>query len=249
MQNDPNKESRSWTKGLIVALAVFVAGMVFAGVFSAGLDHTNRTEFCTSCHTMQTNLKELEETKHWKNISGVHASCADCHVPKNFAGKMAAKVLAAKDVFHEILGTIDTPEKYEAHRLDMAQRVWAKMKANGSAECKSCHSFVHMDFSEQDRFARRKHENANDRGQSCIDCHKGVAHKLPKDAAKEEDEDKPASPDKPTADAGAAAEQKPPEAAAADKPATEGQPATEAPKDAPPKEGSAEEPKKDDKQG
>ena len=243
MQNDPNRKPRSWTKGLLVALAVFFAGIVAAGVFNVGLEHTNQTEFCTSCHTMQTNLKELEETKHWKSISGVHAGCADCHVPKNFRGKMIAKVLAAKDVYHEILGTIDTPEKYEAHRLDMAQRVWAKMKANGSAECKSCHSFVHMDFSEQDRFARRKHENANDRGQSCIDCHKGVAHKLPKDATKEEDEDKPA------AEVGAAAEEKPADAAAAEKPATEGQPATEAPKDAEHKEGTAEEPRKDDKQG
>lgn len=245
MQNDPNKASRSWTKGLFVALAVFVAGMIFAGVFSAGLEHTNRTEFCTSCHTMQTNLKELEETKHWKSISGVHASCADCHVPKNFAGKMVAKVLAAKDVYHELLGSINTPEKYEARRLEMAQRVWDKMKANGSAECKSCHSFVHMDFSEQDRFARRKHQNANDRGQSCIDCHKGIAHKLPKDATKdEEEEDESAKADK-----AAGAEEKPAEAAATDKPATEGQPATEAPKDAEHKEGTAEEPKKDDKQG
>lgn len=239
MQNDPNRKSRSWTKRLFVTLAVFAAGMVFAGVFNVGLEYTNRTEFCTSCHTMQTNLKELQETKHWTSISGVHAGCADCHVPKDFKGKMIAKVLAAKDVYHEILGTIDTPEKYEARRLDMAQRVWAKMKANGSAECKSCHSLVHMDFSEQDRFARRKHQNANDRGQSCIDCHKGTGHKLPKDATteEEEEEDPPATEDK------AAAEEKPAEATPAEPPATE------APKDAEMKDGAAQEPTKDDKQG
>jgi len=245
MQKDPNGKSRSWTKGLFVALAIFVAGIVFAGVFSVGLEHTNQTEFCTSCHTMQTNLKELEETKHWKSISGVHAGCADCHVPKDFKGKMIAKVLAAKDVYHELLGSINTPEKYEARRLEMAQRVWDKMKANGSAECKKCHSFVHMDFSEQDRFARRKHQNANDRGQSCIDCHKGVAHKLPKDATEEEEEeDEPAAENK-----AATTEDKPAPAAATDKPATEGQPAADAPKDAERTEGSAEESKKDDKQG
>lgn len=182
MQNDPNKKSRFWSKGLFATLIIFAAGVVFAGVFNVGLEYTNRTEFCTSCHSMQTNLKELQETKHWKSISGVHAGCADCHVPKNFTDKMIAKVLAAKDVYHEIVGTIDTPEKYEAHRLDMAQRVWTKMKARGSAECKSCHSFAHMDFSEQDKFARRKHQNATDRGQSCIDCHKGIGHKLPEGA-------------------------------------------------------------------
>lgn len=249
MQNDPNKKPRTWTKGLFATLAIFAAGIVFAGVFNVGLEYTNRTEFCTSCHSMQTNLKELQETKHWKSISGVHAGCADCHVPKNFKDKMIAKVLAAKDVYHEIVGTIDTPEKYEAHRLDMAQRVWAKMKARGSAECKSCHSFAHMDFSEQDKFARRKHQNATDRGQSCIDCHKGVGHKLPKDAAEEEEE----SEDKPATEGTAPTEEKPAEASASEpppaQPAAEGQPASEAPKDAEKQEGAAEEAKKEDKQG
>jgi cytochrome c-type protein NapC len=136
---------------------------------------------------MKVNLAELEERVHWKSPSGVHAGCADCHVPKEFKEKMIAKVMAAKDVYHEIMGTIDTPEKYEARRLDMAQRVWAKMKASDSRECKGCHGFAHMDFSEQDRFARKKHENAPDRGQTCIDCHKGIGHKLPEGAEADEE--------------------------------------------------------------
>ncbi len=116
MQNDPNKKSRTWTVGILGVLAIFAAGIAFAGAFNWGLEYTNRTEFCTSCHSMQTNLDELKEKLHWKSVSGVHAGCADCHVPKNFTDKMIAKVLAAKDVYHEIVGTIDTPEKYEAHR-------------------------------------------------------------------------------------------------------------------------------------
>ena len=179
MSNDANPKPRSWFRRLLVVALIFFAGVVFAGLFNVGLEYTNQTEFCTSCHTMKTNLKELQERVHWKSRSGVHAGCADCHVPKNFKDKMIAKVLAAKDVYHEIMGTIDTPEKYEARRLDMAQRVWAKMKASDSRECKSCHGYAHMDFSEQDRFARKKHENATDRGQTCIDCHKGIGHKLP----------------------------------------------------------------------
>jgi len=182
MSNDANPKPRSWFRRLLVVALIFFAGAVFAGLFNVGLEYTNRTEFCTSCHSMKTNLAELEEKVHWKSRSGVHAGCADCHVPKDFKEKMIAKVMAAKDVYHEIMGTIDTPEKYEARRLDMAQRVWAKMKASDSRECKSCHGFAHMDFSEQDRFARKKHENAPDRGQTCIDCHKGIGHKLPEGA-------------------------------------------------------------------
>lgn len=189
MQSNPNPKQRTWLKRFAVAAAIFIAGIVFTGLFNVALDYTNQTEFCTSCHSMKVNLAELEERVHWKSRSGVSAGCADCHVPKNFKDKMIAKVMAAKDVYHEIMGTIDTPEKYEARRLDMAQRVWAKMKASDSRECKSCHSFVHMDFSEQDRFARKKHENAPDRGQTCIDCHKGIGHKLPKGADAEDEED------------------------------------------------------------
>ena len=182
MSNEVNPKRKSWLRRLLGVALIFFAGVVFAGLFNVGLEYTNRTEFCTSCHSMKTNLAELEEKIHWKSRSGVHAGCADCHVPKDFKEKMIAKVMAAKDVYHEIMGTIDTPEKYEARRLDMAQRVWAKMKASDSRECKSCHGFAHMDFSEQDRFARKKHENAPDRGQTCIDCHKGIGHKLPEGA-------------------------------------------------------------------
>jgi len=65
-----------------------------------------------------------------------------------------------------------------AHRWDMANRVWAKMKASDSRECRSCHGFAHMDLTEQSRSARSKHGNAPDKGQTCIDCHKGIAHDM-----------------------------------------------------------------------
>ena len=166
-------------KTIFIVIVVFLVGVVAAGLFNAGLAKTNTMEFCTDCHTMQIPLKELQENVHYKNASGVQATCADCHVPKPFIPKMIAKVMAAKDVYHEILGTIDTPEKYEAMRWDMANRVWDKMKASDSRECRSCHDFANMDLTEQDRSARNKHGNAQDKGETCIDCHKGVAHEEP----------------------------------------------------------------------
>jgi cytochrome c-type protein NapC len=179
----------SRTRPIVIAGIIFMAGIVFAGLFNVGLAYTNTTEFCTSCHTMKVNLEELEETVHYNSASGVHAGCADCHVPKAFVPKMIAKVMAAKDVYHEIMGTIDTPEKYEAHRWKMASRVWAKMEASDSRECRSCHDFAHMDLTEQSRSARSKHGNAPDKGQTCIDCHKGIAHEEPDEPDEEEDEE------------------------------------------------------------
>lgn len=183
----PNGPSRK--KTIVIAGLIFLAGIIFAGLFNLGLAHTNEMEFCTSCHSMKTNLDELMETPHGKSASGVQATCADCHVPKPFGPKMIAKVMAAKDVYHEILGTIDTPEKYEAMRWDMATRVWAKMRANDSRECRSCHDFANMDLTEQSRSARSKHGNAEDKGQTCIDCHKGVAHEEPDEPDDYEEDD------------------------------------------------------------
>ena len=167
-------------------LGVFALGFLAYGGMMTFFKYTNTTEFCTSCHTMQTNLKEYKETIHYKNHAGVAASCSDCHVPKAFFPKLKAKIFAAKDVYHEILGTIDTPEKYEAHRWKMANAVWKKMKDSDSRECRSCHSWEAMMFEEneadiepQDKMAAKKHQKAKAEGKTCIDCHKGIAHTEP----------------------------------------------------------------------
>ena len=175
--------------GLWTTLFIFTAGIIFAGVFNIGLSATNEMDFCTSCHSMKINLEEYKETLHYKNASGVRATCADCHVPKEFGPKMVAKVLAYKDVLHEILGTIDTPEKYEAHRWDMASRVWEKMRASDSRECRSCHDYSQMDRGEQGRSARKRHGRAEDEGKTCIDCHKGIAHEEPDEPDEEDTEE------------------------------------------------------------
>ena len=183
----PPRPSAFRRRFLIVGALTFLAGMLFLGGFLVALEATNRMEFCTSCHSMRVNLSELQETVHYKSASGVRATCSDCHVPKAIGPKLVAKVLAYKDVVHEILGTIDTPEKFEAHRWDMASRVWAKMKATDSRECRSCHAFDSMDLSAQSRSARSKHEKATDEGKTCIDCHRGTAPEDPLEPDEPED--------------------------------------------------------------
>lgn len=164
---------------LLLVIACLGIGVVSWAGFNTGLAATNEMEFCTSCHSMKVNLEEYKQTVHYKNASGVRATCSDCHVPKEFIPKMKAKILAAKDVYHEIMGTIDTMEKFEAHRWDMANRVWDKMKASDSRECRTCHDWDQMDLAEQDRSARKRHSRAIDQGKTCIDCHTGIAHKEP----------------------------------------------------------------------
>jgi nitrate/TMAO reductase-like tetraheme cytochrome c subunit len=165
----------------LVLLAIGVgAGIIFWGGFHTAMDMSNTMTFCISCHEMRdTVYKEYQESEHYKNSSGVQATCSDCHVPRTWAQKVVRKIQATNELYHTMLGTIDTPEKFEAKRWEMANRVWDSMRASDSRECRNCHDFDAMDLSEQDRSARKKHSKAPLEGKTCIDCHKGLAHEYP----------------------------------------------------------------------
>lgn len=166
-------------KSVCIGLMIFlVGGLSFAGL-NGFFNYTNHTEFCVSCHSMQSNYREYKETLHYQNPSGVRADCADCHVPKELGPKFGAKIMAAKDVLFEMLGSIDTEEKFEAKRWALANRVWARMRATDSRECRGCHDYASMALSLQDKRAAKKHGTANRKGKTCIDCHAGIAHEEP----------------------------------------------------------------------
>lgn len=176
MSENARKPQRLGRKSVVIGLVVFFIGFATFGGINTFFSYTNEMEFCTSCHSMQFNFEEYRETVHYKNASGVRATCSDCHVPKEFLPKLKAKIYAAKDVYHELMGTVDTKEKFEAHRWEMAMAVWDRMKATDSRECRACHDFENMDFSSQGRMARRRHPRAQMKGKTCIECHRGIAH-------------------------------------------------------------------------
>ena len=158
----------------------FVAGILFWGGFNTALEMTNREEFCISCHEMKDNVyAEYKNTIHYQNRTGVRATCPDCHVPKDWGPKMVRKIQASNEVLHKVLGTIDTPEKFEAKRHELAQHEWERMKRTDSRECRNCHNFEYMDYAEQNQRSAATHQQAFADGKTCIDCHKGIAHKLP----------------------------------------------------------------------
>ena len=162
---------------------MFGAGIIFWGGFHTAMEATNTLAFCTSCHEMAPVYEEYKQSVHYKNASGVRAICSDCHVPRPWAYKVVRKIKATNELWHKMLGTIDTPEKFEAKRLEMAQHVWEDMRSTNSRECRNCHSLETMDLELQDRQAQRRHtlERMQEKGETCIDCHEGIAHKLPED--------------------------------------------------------------------
>jgi cytochrome c-type protein NapC len=170
------------TGGLLLLMAGAIGMAAFAGGFNTLAHRTNTLEFCISCHTMASGpYAEYKKTIHFNNRTGVQATCSNCHVPTDFLPKLLSKIWAAKDVYHEFAGTIDTPEKFEARRLHLARNVWAYMEKTESSGCRSCHDFSAMKLDDQGRRAKLKHPQARTEGKHCINCHKGVAHELPKD--------------------------------------------------------------------
>ena len=187
----PGALKRLWTtlktpsaKYSLIGLLVvgFFSGIIFWGGFNTALEATNQLEFCIGCHEMRdTVYQEYKKTIHYSNRTGVRAICSDCHVPKDWTHKMLRKAKAAFEIWGKLTGSIDTPEKFEAKRMELATHEWDRMKARNSIECRNCHNFEAMSGEVQKQTVYKKHMKAKDEGAACIDCHKGIAHKLPKE--------------------------------------------------------------------
>ena len=163
-----------------------VAGILFWGGFNWAMELTNTESFCITCHEMKDNVfAEYRSTPHYSNRSGVRASCPDCHVPKEWRHKIVRKIQASNELYHHFLGDVSTPEQFAKKRIELAKHEWARMKSSDSRECRNCHKFDFMDYTLQEPRASKTHQEALTGGKTCIDCHRGIAHKLPPNANEE----------------------------------------------------------------
>ncbi len=175
------KPSAKYSVLTLLVVGIF-GGIIFWGGFNTGMEATNTLSFCISCHEMRDNVyQEYKETIHYSNRTGVRAVCSDCHVPKDWTHKLIRKAKASFEIWGKITGVIDTREKFEANRMRLASEEWERMKASGSRECRNCHNFDAMSSELQKQTPYKKHMKAKEEGKTCIDCHKGIAHHLPKE--------------------------------------------------------------------
>ncbi|MDM9560539.1 MULTISPECIES: NapC/NirT family cytochrome c [Bordetella] len=182
------RPSAKYSLGALL-LAGILLGVFLWGGFNTALEATNTEAFCLSCHEMRDNVyPEYQETIHYKNRTGVRATCPDCHVPKDWTYKMIRKVQASRELWGKLVGSIDTREKFEAKRLTLARSEWKRMKASDSRECRNCHSLESMKSEAQQQRARKQHEMALEDDMTCIDCHKGIAHHKPQGMTEEDEE-------------------------------------------------------------
>ncbi|MDD5031111.1 MAG: NapC/NirT family cytochrome c [Rhodoferax sp.] len=162
----------------LVALFVFSVLVGISGAYV--LASTSTEEFCVGCHEMSYNFEEYKGTIHDTNRTGVRAICTDCHVPHTPGPLVLAKIKASKDMFYTyIMPSINTKEKFEAKRAEMAHVVWKEMMESDSHQCRSCHRADKMKEDMQSPVAQKKHAKAKVEGKTCIECHYGIAHTEP----------------------------------------------------------------------
>ena len=187
--NDDKPASKLWlrpkSKWLLgIPLGGFIAvilGAAGLGTVNYILHATSTNEFCYVCHSHEAFIQpEYEASSHFANASGVRADCADCHLPHdNWFELVWTKMVVSLDVIPEMMGKLDTAEKYEAHRGEMAEAVWRQFRENDSKFCRSCHDVAAMDLDAQERRTARQHSRAAENGKTCIECHYGIVHTLP----------------------------------------------------------------------
>lgn len=94
---------------MALLLGIILGAALLAGTATV-FHKTSDTAFCVSCHTMQQPLAEYQGSVHFQNTKGIRAECADCHVPHQPIDYLWTKIRAVKDIYGEMVGTIDTPE-------------------------------------------------------------------------------------------------------------------------------------------
>jgi nitrate/TMAO reductase-like tetraheme cytochrome c subunit len=168
---------------LVTGILVGAAGVIGTAVM---VETTGTVEFCGgACHSMKAfTLPEYKESVHFAGRTGVRATCADCHIPHGYPQKLWYKAKAgSRDLIQEARGVIATAGLYEKERWRMANAVWDEMKANDSANCRHCHAITPETVAKQKSAAQKMHKMVLEKKGTCIDCHKGVAHKEPEEPA------------------------------------------------------------------
>jgi nitrate/TMAO reductase-like tetraheme cytochrome c subunit len=163
--------------GMLLASAVVGAGAIIA---STVVNHRTSTDaFCsTSCHSMvfQASNGHFQHSKHRSNTKGVIASCADCHIPTTnwFIETYTHVTSGARDVFMELTHNFKDPKIWEAHRTKLTQEVQAKLRAQDSVTCRSCHDANAIKPVSES--GRTSHAMLKQGGVTCVDCHTNLVH-------------------------------------------------------------------------
>lgn len=164
------------TRHVLIALVLGgIAGIGFM-VFLMEFDHYTSSEaFCTTCHSMELTAEPYRESKHFLPVSGVRASCGDCHVSPGVFAATWDHFLGAKDLFRQTFGAdYDDPVVNALHLPDAAFSAREWFRRNDSHTCRRCHVQEAIVGKRADTLAIHKEDT---KGKTCIDCHINLVHR------------------------------------------------------------------------
>ncbi len=160
-KSTPSDALASNTKRTVFILSVLCAAafgiLGGLGAFTFGYGEgaaylTNNPASCANCHVMQPHYDSWSKSSHH-----AVATCNDCHLPHDFAGKWITK--ADNGFFHSLAFT--TNDFHDPIQIKERNRRVTQQS------CIDCHSeTVHSMFPEA----------SGGEMQLCIKCHAGVGH-------------------------------------------------------------------------
>lgn len=173
-------DSGSWSIPLLLVVA-FLVGVGTVPATHEMVRTTQDNTYCTTaCHSMARVGQEFAASIHGLNSRGLHATCADCHVPHDYPAVFFYKAKSGlRDVVQELRGVIATDDQFEQERLRLAKAVWDEYKDNDSLACRQCHVFSDAVIEKQKPAAQQAHKKLERPEATCVDCHRGVAHVAP----------------------------------------------------------------------
>lgn len=161
-----------------VLIALVLGGLAGVGfmVFLMEFDHYTSSEaFCTSCHSMELAAEPYRESVHYLPVSGVRASCGDCHVSPGVFAATWDHILGSKDLFRQMFGAdYDDPVVNMLHLPDAAFSAREWFRRTDSRTCRRCHE---QDAIVGKRADTRAIHREDAKGKTCIECHINLVHR------------------------------------------------------------------------
>ncbi|CAH2714048.1 hypothetical protein BACCIP111895_01202 [Neobacillus rhizosphaerae] len=172
---------RSYVKGKAAFITIILATAfvtIMIALFSTKVIHaTGKSEFCGSCHEMNTFKKTYERDIHGgANSVGFKADCVQCHLPQDSQiDFLSTKVVSGtKEVITHFSGQF-SDEKYYQNRKNREDFVY-------SSGCISCHQDIdNGKFKTDNQKAKKMHtyylsKKGSKQAIECVSCHTNVGH-------------------------------------------------------------------------
>ncbi len=161
-------------KTSLAIVACLIALIALSSAYA--VKKTSTTEFCLSCHEMETHGFELKRSAHAVDKDKKPITCVQCHMPPGYGLDyfMVKSYLGARDAAVHLLGDTDDLDRREMQGV--ARRFVA------DANCLACHADLAKNVKGQPISAEGKKahdawlgKDGNAR-RTCAGCHANMAH-------------------------------------------------------------------------